>query len=129
MAITHSAGTKEAIGNLIDDLVNTGATNATGIIAILDGAVVVAEVVMANPAFGVANGTTGQIAAASTPLAWTAIANGPVVDIFEVWNRNEGVVYSGTVTATGGGGDMTVDNTNIANGQSGTITSFTYTPG
>lgn len=35
----------------------------------------------------------------------------------------------GTVTATGGGGDMTVDNTNFAAGQQFTITSFTLTAG
>jgi hypothetical protein len=31
----------------------------------------------------------------------------------------------GTVTGTGGGGDMTVDNTSIANGQTVTVTAFT----
>lgn len=35
----------------------------------------------------------------------------------------------GTVTATGSGGDMTLDNTSIAAGQSITITSFTITDG
>jgi hypothetical protein len=35
----------------------------------------------------------------------------------------------GTVTATGGGGDMTVDNTSFASGQSFTVTSFTLTDG
>lgn len=35
----------------------------------------------------------------------------------------------GTVTVTGGGGDMTVDNTSFASGQSFTITSFTITDG
>lgn len=35
----------------------------------------------------------------------------------------------GTVTATGGGGDMTLDNTSITSGQSVTITSFTLTAG
>ena len=33
----------------------------------------------------------------------------------------------GTITATGGGGDMTLDNTSIASGQQVTITSFTLT--
>lgn len=33
----------------------------------------------------------------------------------------------GTVTATGGGGDLTLDNVSIAAGQSVTITSFTLT--
>ena len=31
----------------------------------------------------------------------------------------------GTITATGGGGDMTVDNTNIASGQTVTVTTLT----
>jgi hypothetical protein len=35
----------------------------------------------------------------------------------------------GTVTATGGGGDMTVDNVSFASGQSFTVTSFTLTDG
>jgi hypothetical protein len=35
----------------------------------------------------------------------------------------------GTVTATGGGGDMTLDNTSIAVDQQVTITSFTLTDG
>lgn len=35
----------------------------------------------------------------------------------------------GTITATGGGGDMTLDNTNIAVGQAVTISGFTITRG
>lgn len=35
----------------------------------------------------------------------------------------------GTVTATGGGGDMTIDNTSIASGQTVNVTSFTLTDG
>jgi hypothetical protein len=35
----------------------------------------------------------------------------------------------GTVTATGGGGDLQVDNTSFAVGQSFTVTSFTLTDG
>ncbi|MGD9726056.1 MAG: hypothetical protein AB7L09_21225 [Nitrospira sp.] len=35
----------------------------------------------------------------------------------------------GTVTATGSGGDMTVDNTSFASGQAFTVTTFTLTAG
>jgi hypothetical protein len=35
----------------------------------------------------------------------------------------------GTVTATGGGGDMTLDNTSIASAQQVTVTSFTLSAG
>ena len=39
------------------------------------------------------------------------------------------VHMQGTITATGGGGDMTLDNTSIASGQQVTITSFTLSAG
>jgi hypothetical protein len=39
------------------------------------------------------------------------------------------VHVQGSVTATGGGGDMTVDNTSFASGQSFTVTGFTLTDG
>ena len=35
----------------------------------------------------------------------------------------------GTVTATGGGGDLTLDNTSIASGQTVTISTFSWTEG
>jgi hypothetical protein len=35
----------------------------------------------------------------------------------------------GSITATGGGGDMTLDNTSIASGQTITVTGFTLTAG
>lgn len=35
----------------------------------------------------------------------------------------------GTITATGGGGDMTLDNTSINSGQTVTVTSFTISAG
>ena len=43
--------------------------------------------------------------------------------------KNDGttVVSQGTITATGGGGDMTVDNTVVASGQQVTITAFSWT--
>jgi hypothetical protein len=37
------------------------------------------------------------------------------------------IIEDGTVTATGGGGDMTVDNTSIAIGQTVTVNTFTKT--
>lgn len=46
-------------------------------------------------------------------------------------HNNAGTVchMQGTVTATGGGGDMQLDNTNIATGQQINITAFTITAG
>lgn len=44
-------------------------------------------------------------------------------------NDGTTVHMQGTITATGGGGDMTLDNTSIASGQQVTITSFTLSAG
>lgn len=38
-------------------------------------------------------------------------------------------VMQGTITATGGGGDMTVDNVSISTGQQVTVTAFSITAG
>jgi hypothetical protein len=49
---------------------------------------------------------------------------------FEVMDSSGTTCHmQGTVTATGGGGDMTLDNTSIASGQQINITSFTITAG
>lgn len=49
---------------------------------------------------------------------------------FRIYDSGGTVCHiQGTVTATGGGGDMTVDNTSFASGQSFTVTSFTLTDG
>lgn len=49
---------------------------------------------------------------------------------FRIYDSGEVACHlQGTVTATGGGGDLTVDNTSFAAGQQFTITAFTITDG
>lgn len=59
---------------------------------------------------------------------WQDLAadNGGIIAHYEIV-KADGVTRceQGTVTATGGGGDMTVDNTNVAQGQQITVTAFT----
>lgn len=51
-------------------------------------------------------------------------------DFFRVFESTGTTCHiQGTVTATGAGGDMTLDNTSIASGQAVSITSFTLTDG
>jgi hypothetical protein len=64
---------------------------------------------------------TGTWSAAAT-LAGTNTAGH-----FRFRNAGDTVREEGTVTATGGGGDMTVDNTSIAQNQVVTITQYTRT--
>jgi len=48
---------------------------------------------------------------------------------FRIFSSGGVCHIQGTVTATGGGGDMTVDNTSFASGQAFTVTAFTLTAG
>jgi hypothetical protein len=90
---------------------------------------------------------TGTVLVTITlPSDWMSNAAAGVKSLLGTWQANASaagtaghfrikdsgattVHIQGTITATGGGGDMTLDNTNIANNQQVTITSFTLTAG
>jgi hypothetical protein len=61
--------------------------------------------------------------------SWTASASGTgTAGHFRIFNNGATTCHiQGTVTATGGGGDMTLDNTSIASGQTVTVNTFTLT--
>lgn len=60
----------------------------------------------------------------------TAADNTGTAEHFRIYASNGTTQHiQGTVTLTGGGGDMTVDNTSFASGQSFTVTGFTLTDG
>jgi hypothetical protein len=59
----------------------------------------------------------------------SAIASG-TLGYYRIYDSGDTTCHEqGTITATGGGGDMTVDNTNVAINQVVTVTSFTKTDG
>lgn len=82
-------------------------------------------ITLAATAFGSAS-SAGTATLASTPRTGTAVAAG-TAGCFEVVSGGGLKVFQGTVTATGGGGDLTVDNTSIAVSQVVNISSLTYT--
>ena len=83
------------------------------------------------------------LATINLPADWMAAASAAVKSMLGTWQdasadaagtaghfrvyATDGTTchIQGTITATGGGGDMTLDNTNIATGQQISITSFT----
>ena len=82
-------------------------------------------IALAATAFGSAN-SSGVAALASTPRSGTGAAAG-TAGCFVFESGGGAKVFGGSVTATGGGGDLTLDNTSIAVSQTVNITSFTYT--
>jgi hypothetical protein len=66
---------------------------------------------------------TGAVTLSGT---WSASASGTgTAGHYRLTNGTD--IEEGTVTATGGGGDLTLDNTSIASGQTVTISSWTRT--
>jgi hypothetical protein len=104
------------------------------------------EIRTGTPPANCAASDTGSVLASITlPSNWMADASGGTKALAGSWVdssadaagtaghfriKQGGTCHAqGTVTATFGGGDMTVDNTSFALGQQFTVTSFTLTEG
>jgi hypothetical protein len=75
--------------------------------------------------------TAASAGAKSRNGTWTGTAAaGGTAAHFRIKDSSGATCHmQGTVTATGGGGDMTLDNTSIGSGQSVTVNTFSYTRG
>jgi len=76
-----------------------------------------------------ANASGGAKTLNNLPLSTAGAASG-TAGYFRLF-KSDGTTcqMQGTVTATGGGGDMTLDNVSIASGQTVNVTGFTITDG
>ena len=83
-----------------------------------------ATITLADPAFGAAS--SGVAALASLPKSGTAVASG-TADNFQLTDSDDNVIFSGSVTATGGGGDIEIDDTGITSGDTVTCSAGGYT--
>lgn len=72
---------------------------------------------------------SGVLTLTSVPLSATATATGTAGHYRFVDSAGTTCHMQGSVTATGGGGDLTVDNTSISSGQTVQITGWTITEG
>jgi hypothetical protein len=133
MALQYSVAVRNA---RLDAVESTTGTSA--ILTIRTGAV---------PANCAAANSGTVLATVNLPSDWMAAASGGTKALSGTWQDtsadNTGTAahfrihdsggttchIQGTVTATAGGGDMTVDNTSFASGQSFTVTGFTLTAG
>jgi hypothetical protein len=103
--------------------IRTGAAPAT--CATADSGTVLATITL--PSDWMAAASAGAKAKSGTWQDSSADATGTAAH-FRIYDSGGTTCHiQGTVTATGGGGDLTVDNTSFASGQSFTINSFTLT--
>lgn len=125
MPITHAQAAKQAATNAVVDLVDVGA-GANGTLEILDGAAVLVACPMSEPAFGAAaaDGT-----ATANAITATAATGAGTADGWQVKDEDGNVIFSGAARASAdadNGEELVLDNTNIAIGQTVTVSSFTY---
>jgi hypothetical protein len=104
--------------------IRTGAPPAD--VATADSGTVLADITL--PSDWLAAAGSGAISMTGTWQDTSADAAG-TAGHFRIYTSGGTAKIQGTVTATGGGGDMTVDNAVFAAGQSFSITSFTITAG
>lgn len=112
-----------AIGTAAVLKIRTGAAPAN--VGTADSGTVLASMTLPSDWLAAASG--GSKAKSGTWQDASADATGTAAH-FRIYASDGTTAHiQGTVTATGGGGDLTLDNTSIASGQSVTISSFTLT--
>jgi len=117
-------GLEDEIGENPVLTINTGSVPAN--CGAANTGTVLATMVLPNDWLGAP--VNGQIALSGTWQDLSADAAG-TAGYFRVHDSGANCHIQGTVSATGAGGDMQLDNTNIAQGQQITITTFTITAG
>lgn len=124
MALTLTAAARNAACDAVVDLVDVGTGTAKiQISSTLDdyvGAELLAEVDVQNPAFGAAS--AGVATLLGVPLSDTSANNTGTAAFMRIVDRDATEIFKGTVTATGGGGDIELDSTSIVSGGTVTIT-------
>lgn len=114
-----------AIGTSAVLKIRTGAPPAN--VAAADSGTVLAT--LSLPSDWMAAASSGSKAKSGTWQDASADAAGTAAH-FRIYASDGTTAHAqGTVTVTGGGGDMTVDNTSFASGQNFTITTFSLTDG
>jgi len=122
MAVTHPTDVRNDIANLVVDKIDV---SGPGSIVFQDGSVndsAVATLTFSATAFGAA---TGGIATAAA-IKGDSDCNAGTVSKFTVFDGAGDSCFNGTVTATGGGGDIVLSSTAIGKGDTITISSLTY---
>jgi hypothetical protein len=132
VAIRLAAASRNAAADAVVDRIDGGP--AAGTIEIRTGTqpataddaatgTLLVTITLADPAFGSAS--AGSALIASTPRSGTAVATG-TAGWFRAKDSTGVTVFDGAVTATGGGGDLTLATTSIVSGADVRITSGSY---
>ena len=121
MSLTHVVAIRNTLADTVVDLIDFAAGAGT-LIFQTSGDVEVATLTFSDPAFGAAS--TGT--ATASAITDDSSATGGTVGKFRIKDSDAAEVVSGTVTATGGGGDITLSSLVITATDTVSMTSLTY---
>lgn len=122
MSVTHPTTIRDAITNLVTGKIDAGGSNGK-LVFLTAGNVVVATLTFALPSFGASS--SGQ--ATANPITSDTNAVGGTIAKAEMRDSNGNAIVDCSVTATGGGGDITLNSLVIGAGQQVDLSSLTYT--
>lgn len=96
----------------------------------LSGNTLLAELTMSDPAFGAAADITPGARATANAITSDTSANASgTASFFRILDSNSNVIVQGTVSATGGGGELQLNSVSISAGVEVEVTSLTITLG
>lgn len=122
MSLSHIESLRNAMADLVVDAIDAGA-GAGNLVFRTSGNAEVATLPFSDPAFGNAAGGT----ATANPITSDTNATGGTIANFRVQDSNANQVFDGTVTATGGGGDITLSSVVISPGDTVEMSALSYT--
>jgi len=122
MALTHVTAVRNSLAEVVSTATDAGA-GAGQLVIMTSGDVEVATLTFSDPAFGAA--ASGSITA--NAITDDASATGGTAALFKVTDSTGAEVYRGTVTATGGGGDLELSSVTISAGDAVSVSSLVYT--
>ncbi len=122
MAVTHPTAVRNAVADLVVDRIDAGAGAGT-LVFQTSGDVEVATLTFSDPAFGSA---AAAVATASAITSDTSATGGTIAKA-RAYDSSAAEVFACSVTATGGGGDITLSSVVVSAGQTVSVSSLTYT--
>jgi hypothetical protein len=120
---------KKAACDATVDAMDAG-VGAAGYLEVYEGALLVVTFLMLKPAWGAATAADPSVSTANgLPISAIAAAAtvGAGCNSYVAYDTDGTQVWSGTVSVTGGAGELQVDNVIVALGQTITITGLTFT--
>lgn len=123
-AVTHPTAVRTSVCDFIVDKLDVGAASPSNAVLWFDTSadVNVAHLNMSVPAFG--NASSGTATANS--ITADANAVGGTIAKFRLTDSSATSIILGSVTATGGGGDITLNSVVVSAAQQVSMTSLTY---